>query len=86
LIPDRGRDFFSSSLCPDWLWGPLGLLSNGYQGLFTQGIKQAGCEPNQSPPSSAKVKNVWSYTSTPYVFMALDSVKHKDNFMTELLL
>jgi hypothetical protein len=32
-----------------------------------------------SPPSSAKVKDVWSYTSTPqYVFMALYVVKHRD--------
>jgi len=38
--------------------------------LFPQ-VKWLGCEANHSPPISAKVKNVWSYTSTPqYVFMA----------------
>jgi hypothetical protein len=32
-------------------------------------------------PSSAEVKNAWSYTSTPqYVFMAWCLVKHRDNF------
>jgi hypothetical protein len=29
-----GSRIFSSSRCPDWLWGSLSLLSNGYQGLF----------------------------------------------------
>jgi hypothetical protein len=34
------------------------------------GIKWRGHEPDHSPPYSAKVKNKWSYTSTPpYVFM-----------------
>jgi hypothetical protein len=34
-------------------------------------------EADHSPPSSAEVKNVWSYTSTPhYVFMAWCLVKH----------
>jgi hypothetical protein len=29
------------------------------------GVKQLGCEVDHSPPSSAEVKNAWSYTSTP---------------------
>jgi hypothetical protein len=34
-----------------------------------------------SPPFSAEVKNVWSYTSTPqYVFMEQFLVKNPDNF------
>jgi hypothetical protein len=28
------------------------------------GVKQLGYEADQSPPSNAKVKNVWSYTFT----------------------
>jgi hypothetical protein len=33
---------------------------------------------NHSPPSSAVVKNAWSYTSTsPYVFMVWYLVKHR---------
>jgi hypothetical protein len=40
-----------------------------------------GREADHSPPSSAEVKNAWSYTSTPpYVFMALYLAKHRDNF------
>ena len=68
------RDF--SPICPDQLWGPPGLLFNGHWGLFP-GVKQPGCAVNHSPPSSAEVKNGWSYTSTPTVcFHGMD----KENF------
>jgi hypothetical protein len=33
--------------------------------LWVLGVKWPGCETDHSPPSSAKVKNAWSYTSTP---------------------
>jgi hypothetical protein len=34
-------------------------------------VKQQAREADHSPPSSAEVKKMWSYTSTPlYVFMA----------------
>jgi hypothetical protein len=38
-------------------------------GVLSPGIKQLvpGHEADHSPPSSAKVKNVWCYTSTPPV-------------------
>jgi hypothetical protein len=32
--PGGGWEFFTSTSCPDLLWGPLSLLSNGYRGLF----------------------------------------------------
>jgi hypothetical protein len=50
----------------------------GTRGSFPGG-KAAGCEGDHSPPSSAEVKNAWSYTSTsPYVFIAWCLVKHRD--------
>jgi hypothetical protein len=56
------------------------LLSNGYQGLFS-GVKRPGREAEQSRPSSAEVKNTWSYISTlQYVFMGWCLVKHRDYF------
>jgi hypothetical protein len=44
-------------------------------GVLSLGIKRPGCEANHSPPSSAEVKNVWSYTSTLHTSCCL--VKHK---------
>jgi hypothetical protein len=42
------------------------------------GVKWPGRETDRSSPSSAEVKNSWSYTSTPqYIFMVLCSVKQK---------
>jgi hypothetical protein len=48
-------------------------------GVLSLGVKQPGHKADHSPPSSAQVKNVWSYTSTPqYVLMAWSFVKHRD--------
>jgi hypothetical protein len=50
-------------------------------GALSLGVKQLGHEADHSPPSSAKVNNSWSYTSTPqYIFVAWCLVKHRDNF------
>jgi hypothetical protein len=65
--PGRGWEFFSSPPCPDPLWGPPSLLSNGFQGTLSLGVKRPGSEAGHSPPSSAEFKNAWSYTSTPLI-------------------
>jgi hypothetical protein len=53
----------------------------GMGGGFPLEVKWQGHEADQSPPSSAKVKNALSYTSTPqYVFMAWCLVNHRQNF------
>jgi hypothetical protein len=50
-------------------------------GVISLGVKEPGRETDHSSPSSAEIKNVWSYTSTPqFVFMAWCLVKHQDNF------
>jgi len=36
-------------------------------GVLSLEVKWPGCEANHMPPSSAEVKNAWSYTSTPPV-------------------
>jgi hypothetical protein len=45
------------------------------------GLKRPGHEADHSPPSSAKVKNVWSYTST-----TLTSLWHGTYLTTETTL
>jgi hypothetical protein len=38
---------------------------------LSSGVKRLGCEADHSPPTSAEVKKIWIYTSTPpYAFMA----------------
>ena len=34
------------------------------------GIKQPVCENDYSSPSSSEVKNVWSFSSVPYAYVA----------------
>lgn len=51
---------------PDQLWGIPKLLFNGYHGFFP-GVKWQGHEDDCSAPSSAQLKNEWSYTSAPPV-------------------
>jgi hypothetical protein len=66
-----GARFFSSPRRSDMFWGPPSLLSNGYWGLLSRGIKRPGHDADHSPPTSVEVKNTWIYTSTvPHVFMA----------------
>jgi hypothetical protein len=48
-------------------------------GTFTPGVKWPGSEATPSLPSTAEVKNAWSYTSSPqYVFIAPCVVKLGD--------
>jgi hypothetical protein len=48
--------FFSSPPRPERLWGSPSLISNGYQGALSLGVKRLGREADHSPPSSAEVK------------------------------
>jgi hypothetical protein len=55
------------SIQPPIQWVPVSL---------SLGVKRSGREADHSPPSSAEVKNAWSYTFTPkYNFMTWCSVK-----------
>jgi hypothetical protein len=53
-----GANNFSSSLCPDRLWGPPSLLYNGHRvGPFPGGKEPPGRDADHSPPSTAEVVN-----------------------------
>jgi hypothetical protein len=48
-------------------------------GALSLGVKRPGREADHSLPSSAEIKDAWSYTSTPqYVFLAWCLIKHRD--------
>jgi hypothetical protein len=70
-ISGQGKRCLSSPQYSDWLWNPLILLSNGYQGLFLWRGEAAGHEAGRSPPSCSKVKNGGNILSPPppYILM-----------------
>jgi hypothetical protein len=57
-IPERGKTFYCTSKCPNWLWGTPRPLFNAYRYSFPGRV-------DHSPLSSAEVKNKQSYTSAP---------------------
>jgi hypothetical protein len=69
--PGRVKNF-SSPFRPDLLCGPHSFLSNGYRrGVPSPGEKWPAPETDHSLSTSAKIKNTWTYTSTPpYAFLA----------------
>jgi hypothetical protein len=62
----RGKGFFSCPQQAQWIWGPPYLLFNGYWGSFPR-VQQLGHAVDHKSPSSAKVKNEWSYTNSACV-------------------
>jgi hypothetical protein len=76
-IPGRGREFFfCSSPRADRLGAHYAAYTMGTSGSLDAGIRRPGREAHNSLLSSAKVKNVWSYTSIPrYVFMPCCLIK-----------
>ena len=61
--PARTRDFSLHENRPDRLLGTPSLLFNGKWGFLP------GHEVNHSTPYSAEVKNEWSCTSTPLIYL-----------------
>jgi hypothetical protein len=60
-----GSRIFSSPRRPDRLWGPPNLLSNGYRGALSPGVKRPGRYADHSPPANAEVKKMLIYTFSP---------------------
>jgi hypothetical protein len=67
--PGRVKNFLfytSSTLAV----GPTELPIQWVSRALSPGVKRPGREPDHSPPTNAKIKKTWIYTSTPsYVFM-----------------
>jgi hypothetical protein len=78
----RGLGIFLFTTVSRTVLGPTQPPIQQVPGALSLGVKRPGREADLSPPSSAEVKNAWSYTCTPeYVFMAWCLVKHRDNFI-----
>jgi hypothetical protein len=59
----RPHEIFPFSKSPVWPCGPMSFLPNGSHGLLLWGVKQPQHKPNQTPQSTAKVKNACSLSS-----------------------
>jgi hypothetical protein len=76
----RSRRIFLFTTASRTALGPTQLPIQWIPAALSLGVKWPKGEADHSPPSSAEVKNTWSYTFTPqYVFMAWCLVKHTDN-------
>jgi hypothetical protein len=54
-------------------------------GALSPVVKRPGRKADHSPPSSAEIKNAWSYISTPpYVFLAWCLILHIDNLIFKI--
>jgi hypothetical protein len=65
--PSRVWKFSSSPPCSDRLWSPPQPPIQWVPGALFLEVKRPKRDADHSPPSSAEVKNKWSYTSTPPV-------------------
>jgi hypothetical protein len=62
-----GAGRFSLCIASRLALGPTQSPSQWELGALSPGVKQSGHEADHSPPSSAEVKNVWSYISIPHM-------------------
>jgi len=61
--------------------GPIQPPNQLVMGDFSLGLNWPGCIADHLSLSSTKVKNLWSYTSTPsYIFMVWCLVKYRIRF------
>jgi hypothetical protein len=68
--PGRAKKLFSSRKIQAGSGSPFILSVNGYREFFIR-LKRTEQEAVHSPPPSAKVKNEWSYTSSPFIRICL---------------
>jgi len=75
--PDR---FMHKNKITYFLSGPPGLKFNGYRASFP-GVRQPWREAKNFPPSGAKIKNEWRYTSILLIHLhGVEILELKDLF------
>jgi hypothetical protein len=81
MIPSKGKIFLFSTASKLAL-GPTQLPIQMVLGALTPGVKWLGCEADQSPPSSAEVKNDKAIPPLPNPSSWLNAklFKHRNKF------
>jgi hypothetical protein len=67
--PGRGWEIFLLTTASRLVLGPTKPPIQWVSGALSLGVKRPVPEADHSPPSSAEVKNAWSYTSTPPILL-----------------
>jgi hypothetical protein len=83
--PQRLR-FFLFITASRTVLGPTQPPIQWVPGALSLGVKRPGREAGHIPPSSAEVKNAWSYTSNSPIRLhgVVLKLKHRDNFTFNL--
>jgi len=66
-VPLEARDLFLVQSIQTSSGNNKTFIFQEHQVCCAHGIRQLGHAANKSPPSTAKVNNEWSYTSTPHI-------------------
>ena len=67
-FPKVATDIFSKNVLESFRTHPRSYSVSG-RGLFLLGVKRPGPEGDQLFPPTVKVRNEWSYTSTPSTYL-----------------
>jgi hypothetical protein len=68
FLPAGAGDFFFTTVSRTTL-GPTQSPIQWVPGALSLGVKRPGREADYSPPSIVKIKDAWSYTSTPPILL-----------------
>jgi hypothetical protein len=83
-VPVGSRIFCSQTSSRPAL-GPTQPPIQGVPRALSSGVKRPWREFDHSLPTSAEVKKIWIYTTTPqYIFMGWCLIKHRENFTLPL--
>jgi hypothetical protein len=81
-----GQIFFCSPLCTDRLWGPLSLLSSGYEGLVPWCYSSQGMKLTTYLYLLLRLEMLRDIISTPlYVSMTWCLIKHRENLIAYIV-
>jgi hypothetical protein len=65
FLAEEKKVFFSAP--SNWFCNSSSLISSGYMQPYLQRVKWSEHESDHSPPTRAKFKNVWHYTSILFI-------------------